>query len=202
MSSPNEKGIKMTIGKMLLLIVVALAAVAFAAPASATANPLTWKDNGVVLKPKEHATLAFTGKLVEEYLGPANTFSCNASITLTAEGGHTGTLTKFELETKSCAGIGKFANCILKDDKITTLPAVVHTTTTDFEITGITIEYIFEKDTGCANPGLTTIFKNITATPNKLQPIASVFLSGADVSTSHVLSGTLNAANPNTLGLG
>jgi len=191
----------MTIRKILLLTATALVALAFTVPASASANPLTWKDNGVVLKAGEHATLTFTGQLAEEYLSHLSTFSCEWNMTLTAEGGHTGTITKFEPVTKSCSGTGKFVNCTLDTDKVSTLPAVVHTTTTDLEITGITIEYFFA-GTGCANTSLTTIFKKITATPNKLDPIASIFLSGVDVTGSHFLNGTLKAANPNTLGLG
>ena len=185
----------------MLLTATALVALAFTVPASASANPLTWKDNGVVLKAGEHATLTFTGQLAEEYLSHLSTFSCEWNMTLTAEGGHTGTITKFEPVTKSCSGTGKFVNCTLDTDKVSTLPAVVHTTTTDLEITGITIEYFFA-GTGCANTSLTTIFKKITATPNKLDPIASIFLSGVDVTGSHFLNGTLKAANPNTLGLG
>jgi len=192
----------MTIREMLLLTVVALAAVAFAAPASASANPLTWKDNGVVLKPKEHATLTFTGQFYIEYLASLNTFSCETNITLTAEGGHTGTITKVEVKTDKCTATGKFANCTLEDDEIKNLPLVVHTTTTDFEITGAILRFKFVGGTGCAYSEANLIFKNITATPNKLDPIGSITLFGVDVVGTSWARGTLNAASPNTLGLG
>jgi hypothetical protein len=195
------KGILMTDKKAPLLIAVALATIAFAVPAAALASPLTWKDKGVVLKPKEHATLGFSGKVSFEYLGAQNVLTCDANLTLTAEGGHTGTITKFELKTTSCGGNGIFEKCTVKGDKVSPLPLVVHTTTAGFELTETKVELEYA-GFGCKLESSSVVYSWIIATPNKLEPIASIALYGEDSLGVHFLRGSLNAADPSTLGLG
>lgn len=187
----------MVIKKMLLLATATLAVVALAIPATASAGK--WKDKGVFLNAGEHATLEFSGSVELEYKNATNVLTCNASFTLTAEGGETGTITKFELETASCAGIGIFAGCKVKSDKFSTLPLVVHTVAVGFEITKpeLTIEY-----QGCALESSVQNFPFVVATANKLEPIASVTLFGKDSVGVTVLKGSLNAAEPKTLGIG
>lgn len=197
-NDPNDwKGIEMTVKKILLFATVALAAAALAVPASASAGK--WKDKGVFLNAGEHATLAFSGKVELEYKNATNVLTCNASLTLTAEGGETGTITKFDLETASCSGVGIFAKCTVSKDKFSTLPLVVHTTAVGFEITKpeLNIEYA-----GCPLESSVQSFPSVLATANKLEPIASVTLFGADSLGVTFLKGSLNAADPKTLGIG
>jgi hypothetical protein len=186
----------MTAKKTLLLAMVALAAAALAIPASASAG--NWKDNGVQLKAGEHATLGFSGKIEMEYKNAANILSCNASLTLTAEGGETGTITKFDLETASCSGTGIFAKCTVKADKTGT-PLVVHTTATGFEVTKAEANIEYE---GCTLKKSQQFFPSVFATANQLEPIASITLGGFDSIGIAFLRGSMNAADPKTLGIG
>jgi hypothetical protein len=189
----------MTAKKMLLLTTVALAAMVLAIPASASAGK--WKDKGVFLNASEHATLVFSGKVELEYKNATNVLTCNASFTLTAEGGETGTITKFDLETASCSGIGIFAKCTVKTDKFSTLPLVVHTTAVGFEITKPELNIEYNEGVGCTLVSSVQSFPSILATANKLEPIASVTLFGKDSLGVTSLKGSLNAADPKTLGI-
>jgi len=190
----------MTLRKSLLLGGLALALIAYL-PASALANPLSWKDKGVVLKKGEHATVDLSGKITWELLGPTHSYTCDVTGTLTAEGGTTtGTITKFALTTASCVGTGAFAQCSVKTDKINGLPWVVHTTTTDLELTNVAafVEY---QGAECLAQTSNLTFATVTATPNKLDPIASLTIS-AKGANGTLLTGSLSLSDPNTLGIG
>jgi hypothetical protein len=119
----------MAFKKMLLVASMALAAIAFSVPASASA--LDWTHEGGPFSGTRSDGL--TGKL--SFGNPAlgqNKFGCIVHISLTANGGSTtGSITSFDHTTSTCTGEGSFAGCEVVDDQTTGLPEVVHTTATN-----------------------------------------------------------------------
>lgn len=187
----------MSIKKMLLLAGMALAVVALAGPASASAEPLTWLDNHEVLGAEEHAT--------EEYEGPArffgageDSFGCEVTVVLTAEGGHTGTITKFEPTTETCTGTGAFAGCELANHSAST-PWDVDVTTTDLVVTDVTIHN--EYDEACAVETTHLEFPELTAVPDENTTISTLTVSGFATSGAFGF-GELHAETGGTIGIG
>jgi hypothetical protein len=191
----------MAIRKMFTIAALALAAVAFVVPSSASANPLKWKDDGAYLVEMEHATLQFKGNITFKYLNESNTFTCEANVTLTAEPGTTGTLTTFELVPGTCSGKGIWANCLLKSQEFEPLPVEVHTTTGGFTVTTTVFRLKYE-GMGCTRTETNIPYSWIIATVNELEPIASITLYGEEKLGVNFISGSLTANDPKTLGLG
>ena len=96
--------------KLTLLAGMALAAVAFAIPAFASAG--AWQHNGVPLGAQQHLTQSYEGPLVA-IAGGAGQFSCVVTVTITAEGPNNGQVQEFSLATESCEGQGAFAGCVV-----------------------------------------------------------------------------------------
>jgi hypothetical protein len=105
--------------KMMMLAGVALAAIAFAVPASASAE---WTDDGASFSGS--VTDVLTGKI--SFGNPAagqTKFGCQAEADFDVFGGTTtGELTSFVPNTATCEGEGAFAECQLESDS-TTIPA-------------------------------------------------------------------------------
>ena len=109
----------MTFKKMLLVVGMALAAIAFAAPASASA--LEWTDSEEEFFGERTDFLSGQITFGNPEAGQSK-FGCNTNLWLSAEGeGTTGTLTEFSPLTNTCKGEGAFASCILKGDSVTNL---------------------------------------------------------------------------------
>jgi hypothetical protein len=176
----------MTFKKMLLVASMALAAIAFAAPASASA--LEWTDEGEPYAGEASDTLS--GKL--SFGNPAagqSKFGCTVHAGVSGEGGSsTGTLTSFNVTTSTCAGEGAFATCKLKEDSTTGLPAVVHITGTNtLTITGpIVIHNHYE---GCGITKSTLTISDATLT-----------LTNSAFTVPAVLSGLLESHTTDVLG--
>lgn len=107
--------------KLLLLTTMALAALALAIPASAAAY--TWTVNGLHEGQEEYEPLGEgeeSGPVV--YYGtighknmtfPSRTWSCEAEITLNAEGPSQGAVVDFESDKQTCVGTGAYQGCNL-----------------------------------------------------------------------------------------
>lgn len=115
--------------KMMLLASMALAAVAFAVPASASA--FEWTDEGAPVEGEAPTTAS--GFLSFGNPAPGqNKFGCVVDVGITAEEAGAGKLTEFSPTTSTCKGEGPaFAKCSLKEDSITGLPATVTITGTN-----------------------------------------------------------------------
>jgi hypothetical protein len=106
--------------KMMLLASMALAAVAFAVPASASA--LEWTDNGAAFEGTASDTLSgfisFGNPEAKQ-----TKFGCVSHAGFSVTGGSTtGSLTSFTPTTGTCKGEGAFTGCELVED-VTTIPA-------------------------------------------------------------------------------
>jgi hypothetical protein len=116
--------------KMMLLASMALAAVAFAVPASASA--LEWTDNGSAFEGTASDTL--TGFFGFGNPEPGKTkFGCVVHFGFSVTGGSTtGSLNSYTPTTATCKGEGAFTGCELVEDA-TTIPAgtAIHITGTN-----------------------------------------------------------------------
>ena len=188
----------MRIKKMLLLASMALAAMAVAIPAAASAEPALWTH--------EHKVLT-SGTPSSPYEGFAKfeipgvfSFGCEITVRLQAEPGTTGTVTEFKVTTTTCKGTGAAAACELGGDHPENLPWTVHTTTHDLEITDVTILNTYKA--GCGLGAQTTLhFPKITAEIDNATTIHSVTLSGVATNTA-VASGTLTIESPDVATIG
>lgn len=107
----------MRIKRSPLVAGVALAAIAVALPA--TASAFTIKDNGKIL---ENAEIPLTGQVKVQSSGTG--LECTVHMTLFVNG-NTVDVTKFAITTNSCAGFGSiYAGCEMSSDK-STLPWAV-----------------------------------------------------------------------------
>lgn len=107
--------------KLTLLAAMALAAIALAVPASASA--LEWTHNGEAFEGTVEDTLS--GTIAFGNPAPGQTkFGCLSHIGVEVEGGtDTGVISSFQRTTETCAGEGAFAGCSLVEDEVTGLPA-------------------------------------------------------------------------------
>jgi hypothetical protein len=191
--------------KMMLLSSMALAAVAFAVPASASAQAL-WAHDGV---PLSHETVTFSGfaefHLIDSPV-PAS-FGCvvHATVTIYNDPEAHGDVTDFEVTTETCEGTGVLKGCQLIGHSNTAEGAgswTVDVTTEHFTITNVQITDAFNE--GCAAPGAILHFPEITAAPDNAEEISSVTISGLGESTGSgraEATGTLTADQPGTYGI-
>jgi hypothetical protein len=181
--------------KMMLLAGLALSAVAFAAPASASAQG-TLFDEGTPIPAGNHATLETTGVIGFDVPELASSFGCNSHPKVTLVSGHpsTGTVTAFNITTSECAGTGLLEGCELAND--TTNTPTVDVSATVLTITNIKINNVFKE--GCIVPASQWTFPAVVATPNNTKAISSVKVSGNGVDEVTGLlieaTGTLNIA--------
>jgi hypothetical protein len=177
----------MSIKKMALLASMALALVAFAAPA--TASALEWKHEEKKLG--ANANLTFTGPV--GFTSSFGNVTCEtAHGAATIKPGDTGTINSFD--GTNCKGSGLLAGCtVVHDDDQGTPWAVKITGSKTFSISGIQITNQF---TGFFCPvSHTTLEGNITATVDNAGAIGSATLSGTLNSSlgTVTVNGTLTA---------
>jgi hypothetical protein len=201
----------MMIKKMLLLGAMALAAVAFAVPATASAAD-EWTDNHVPLQEGQTANQSFEGFLSFN-AGPNGTFGCDVTVEIEAEGGSHATIKKFNPTTSTCKGTGPaFTNCELIADKSNVLSAgwdLSFTTTTAGAgtLTATTGDLTIHNEYAGCTSGLPTShleFKSIAVTPtlDSKDTITGIHIGGV-ATTGPVASGTVvpEPADARTLGL-
>ena len=180
--------------KMMLLAVMAVAAVAFAVPAVASATEWTHEGKGL----EENASVTFTGT-AQFNTGTAGIHCTTVHVKATLEPGSTGKITSFE--GTHCTGIGGLAGATATTTP-TGLPWTIHANANgSITITGVHIDNAITPSPPFP-PGA-TIFGNVTATPNNSSAISSVELSGT-VETSvgpAQVSGTLEASPAGTYGI-
>jgi hypothetical protein len=186
----------MSIKKMALLASMALALVAFAAPA--TASALEWKHEGKKLA--ANASISFTGPV--GFTSAFGNVSCEtAHGTGVIKPGTTGTITAFD--GTNCKGSGLLTGCTV-DDTALGLPWVTHITgAKTFSITGVKIKNVFTDDPFCVVDE-TTLEGSITATVDNAAAISSATLSGtlnSSLGTVNV-NGTLQGTPAKTYGIG
>lgn len=110
------------IKKMMLLAGMALAAIAFAVPASASA--LEWTDNGSPVA--EEVEEEFAGRISFGNPLPGQTkFGCDVDVGVTVDPEGHATVTTFDITTSTCEGVLGFAGCELIEDSVTGLPATL-----------------------------------------------------------------------------
>lgn len=195
MQSRRKAQIKMSIRKMVLLACAAVATVAFAVPAAASA--VEWTKETSPLTQNENAE--FTGTAGFETPGVGGV-ECVVHVPVTLEPGSTGTVDDFEITTSTCEGFGIFADCELVDHELTGMPWIMHATvqedgTRDVDITNIVIHNEFDPE--CEIQNVTLTFGSVTATPDKADPISHITLSGTG--EAHALGLTLEAKVTGTL---
>jgi len=166
----------MNLRKMLLLAGMALAAVAFAAPAAAQAEG-TWTKNHEQLT--ENATVEIHG-----FVGFATAFGgfgCPAHGMATLEPGATGhgTIDTFTIgNTEGCEGTGFLAECELVEHEVTEgLPYTLTATPEDLDIIGdITVWNAYDPE--CSFGELEADFNEITVTADSPTTATNLQLSG------------------------
>jgi hypothetical protein len=145
--------------KMMLLASMALAAVAFAVPASASAHEWT------------HEGAGFAGNLevglngFAAFGGPGENFGCATHADATLEGGTTtGEITAFNINTAACAAEGNFVGCELESATAEGLPWTIHITAeTKITITNAVIHNHFKPGT-CFATTIQLTFPDVTVT--------------------------------------
>jgi hypothetical protein len=196
----------MTLKKMLILASMALAVVAFVAPASASAARWVHWEAGVETT-VETITEDFTGWAEFHPTGVASTnFGCevHAHVTgSTTAGVAHGKVTSFEITTSTCKGEGGFTGCELKSHTNTAAanPWTVHVNTNDFVITNVSIQNEYK---GCLVPPANLSFPEITAEPEpEATKINCLTISGAglNISTAIEATGELCAYHEGTYGI-
>jgi len=96
--------------KMMLLASAVAALAAFAIPATASAD--TWADNGVAIMAGADITQSYEGFL-QFNTGPLGVYGCEFTATVTTNGPHAATITKFAPTTEPCVGTIAFEGCTL-----------------------------------------------------------------------------------------
>jgi hypothetical protein len=165
--------------KTILLASLALAAVAFAAPAPASAQG-TLFDNGNPVPTGNHVTLELTGVIAFDFPELASSFGCVAHPEITLKAGHpsTGAVEAFNLTTEECEGTGLLEGCELASDM--TNKSAVDVSATSLTITGFEFTQLFKE--GCIVPASLWTFPAITAIPNNANAISILSLSGEGIS--------------------
>ena len=184
---------------------MALAVVAIAGPATASAQNLTWTHGGSHLGNGIHATQSFKGFLdftLKEVPGLTKhgVFGCEVTATITAVGPSGGTVTKFDPVTNSCVGEGFFNECELVND-VSTVPWTVDLKPTDIDVTNIKITNTYANcESGVG--GSVLEFGSVTITPHlEGGLIKELTVSGTSTNTLVTATGTLGLDGAATLGL-
>lgn len=183
--------------RVALLAVSAIAAIAFAVPAVASAQE--WLHNGSPLT--ENETVEFTGHAA--FTGGVTCDPVVAHVIL--KPGNMGTVTSFGPEgnvTEVCKTTGTLAalGCTIHTVTPENLPWTVDVNATNFTITGVKIKNGFSN---CVFPTV-TIQGDVTATPDNASSISSVALSGTlNSELGEVgVEGSLGASPAGTYGIG
>jgi hypothetical protein len=190
--------------KMMLLAGMALAVVAFAGPASASAAEWIHNVEGEEVPAVSGESEDFTGfAKFEVTVLEGTSFGCVVHAHVVLGGGSTANVTGFEITTSTCVGEGLLAGCELSADQPTNLPWTVAINPTDFSIANVTLDNRFKE--GCFFEEAQLKFPSITAVPNNRTEITTLTLSGAgeDELTGLPLaaSGVLTAYHPGTYGV-
>jgi hypothetical protein len=181
----------MKLKKMLLLASMALAAIAFAAPAAAQALEFN------------EATESYEGVLAFSTESPApGSFECEVTVSIVSEGGNTAEVEEFTPTTSTCVGKGLFTGCVLKAHS-SSEPFIGHITGSDITVTdepgNIVIHNEYEK---CAF-GITETnleFQSVTAIPTPATgPIHELDISGLSTSKTVIASGSVTAEDGEAL---
>lgn len=158
--------------KILLLASMALAAIAFAVPAGASASSLRYEGAPI----EEHREVELTGQARFEFLGTG--IRCTVHTRLTTEDGtHATTVVKtFEITTETCEGFGfQYSGCEVETDKVDGLPWTVAIDPTKLTISSGTITGTLSN---CFTKRNDITGGTISATVDNTSAIHSVTLSG------------------------
>lgn len=167
----------MSIKKMMLLATTAIAAMAFAVPAGASASGMFY-HNGAELKGTANVNFSggiafFTGLGGIECVGHAEAELKTSS----------GSVKSLVITTSTCKGFGAFAGCKVIGDEPTT-PWALTPTANVIDLQGVVIHNEFEEiagGPGCGAEFATINFENVTLTPNDKTKIGSVTVSGEGI---------------------
>ena len=163
--------------KLTLLAGMALAVVAFAIPASASAG--AWQHNGAPLS--GHLEQSYEGRLAFN-TGVNGQFSCQVTVTITAEGPNNAQIQEFEPTTGTCEGQIAFKGCELIHHTAN-LPWSVNNSANPVVVTKpegkVTIHNIYGKGT-CAGKQETSHleFNEVKAQVTGQEPITALHISG------------------------
>ncbi len=197
----------MALKRMMLLTGMALAAIAFAVPATASALPKTdgthWTngDEHPVVNDEVEIKAPFEGFI--DFTAPMppfpihSTFGCEVTMTVAVKGPTVADVTEYRPTNGTCLGTGIFAGCLLKAD-MNNAPwnvinkkgntSAVPPTASDFEISrnsgDITVKYEFEKCSAGAVPSIDLTFISLTLTPtlDENGTVTGLAISGKDTS--------------------
>jgi hypothetical protein len=192
----NERD-EMSIKKMLLLASMALAAIAFAAPAAAQAE---WTHDHEPLS--EPATIHFHGD-ARFFVPFVGSFGCEVHGTMEATPGDEAHVTQFTPYTNTCSGTGALTGCQLEKHSAT-VPWDAHANTTSGDITVTNATLFNNYVPGSCLFGTETShleFDEVTLTPDNADTINSVELSGVDNTLGAEASGTLDVTPAGTYGI-
>jgi hypothetical protein len=179
----------MSIKKMLLLASMALAAVAFAAPAGASAAEIT--HEGVPVGAGTEVDMSGTARFTSTIIVPSG-IECDVHATLTADNSETGK-TAFDVTEESCEGFGFLSGCEVESTELTNNPWVTHVASANtLSITNVVIHGV--NDPECFLEEVTLDFPVITATVDDPEAISSVTISGTGKANelSSTASGSLS----------
>jgi hypothetical protein len=183
--------------KMMLLAGMALALVAVAAPASASAN---WLHGGNPIATDQ--TVSFSG--------PMRFFTAQAGLEATIHmhatlkaGTTTAVINKFE--ATGCKGTGALLGTTCTKTAVG-LPWTAHVTPSNaIEITDVELHYLYWAGPHSGAPVATSVIVgDITATPDDAEAISSVSLSSSNATANGnpaVVEGTLGVSPAGTYGL-
>jgi hypothetical protein len=183
--------------KTMLLVTAAVAMVALAVPAAASAGGTLFHE-GKEVATDSHVSIELTGRATFDIPDAASSFGCDVHSDVTLKAGHPshGTAT-FEITTETCEGEGLLAGCELEDHS-TNGPFTVTVTTEDFIIHDIEINNEFKP--GCFVPGSQLTFDEVTATPDATGAISTVELEGDGI--DHVTGLPIEATGDLSVGGG
>jgi hypothetical protein len=207
----------MTLKKMTLLAGMALAAIASAAPATASAQKTDgthWTNgtnhpvvgNGVTMQAPFEGFIDFT--IPPPGVPVHSTFGCEVTGIVEVRGPTTAEITKFDPTTTTCVGTGIFTTCKLKAHTNNVPWNVVNTrgntsaqppTVSDFHATktggDVTVRYEFEGCAGGAVPPFDPAFASITLTPtlDGNGTVTKLTISGKDTSGFVTATGSMDA---------
>jgi hypothetical protein len=191
--------------KITILASLALGALAFAIPASASAE-VTWTDRHMhVGNGEKTAEKPFEGFL-EFFAGGENTFGCQVTVKVIAEGPNKGEVTSFQPTTTECVGKGVFVGCQIEKHTANTPWDLDLTENETITVTprppaeDLTIHNEYKE--GCAVPTSHLEFPDATLTPtlDGEGTITSLSLSGV-ATTGPVAAGSVSPEEGTTLGI-
>jgi hypothetical protein len=187
--------------KKMMLLAMAVAAIAFAVPAGASASGHFLHNEGPLegeIEEGLEGTLSFTTAI-----GTGMACDAHPVLHLTTNGG---TVTDLGLTTETCVGQGFFAGCTLSAHEIHGGNSVTPTSDA-IHINDLVLTNTYAGPCALGGSSSTLTF-NVVATPNNPKSITSLTLAGPGTahtafgSLGATASGALEADNPGTIGLG